>query len=778
MTMGAAFPSKAEILAQLEKQLRTGKVLPQVRFTVAEWKSGRNRVLETLAAQDWSADLLIVRSSAAAEDRAGQSLAGHFQSVPDVALADVAKAIDIVIASFGAVAAAADAVFVQPMLTNVALSGVVFTRDPNTDAPYIVLNYDTHGDTAAVTSGRRANLKTYVCWKASPRHVPEPLDKVVALAAELEERLGNDALDIEFALTAGGELYLFQVRPLAGERCGGLPEPRHDAILKSIAEKIAQANRPHPYLRGRRTLFGVMPDWNPAEIIGIRPRPLALSLYRNLITDSVWAYQRHNYGYRNLRSFPLMRSFHGLPYIDVRVSFNSFIPSDIGDDLADRLVDLYIEDLSSAPTLHDKVEFEIVFSCYAFDIDERLSRLLSRGFSVDDAATLKDSLRRLTNRIVHGETGLWRGDVEKIAYLEQRQDNIANSDMDVLEKVYWLLEDCKRYGTLPFAGLARAGFVAVQMLRSLVAVGVLDRQQYDAFMGTVDSVSGRMARDLKQLPRSEFLARYGHLRPGTYDILSFRYDEAPEVYLGGGDEAVSEAPQAPASFALSLAQMRQISDLLGQHDLNMDVVGLFDFIRAGIEGREQAKFVFTRSLSKVLQLLAELGQRHGLSREDMSFFDAGAIEGLYVASGDIGEVLRNSIAYGRSRYQETLRLNLPPLISSADDVWSFEVPAADPNFVTQRVVEAVVVPHTASPDLLKGAIVVIPSADPGFDWIFSQGVAGFITAYGGINSHMAIRAGELGLPAVIGAGEAMYAAWKAARRLRIDCANRRVDILR
>ena len=82
---------------------------------------------------------------------------------------------------------------------------------------------------------------------------------------------------------------------------------------------------PHPYLIGKRTVFGVMPDWNPAEIVGVRPQPLALSLYRELITDAIWAYQRNNYGYRNLRSFPLMPNFFGLPYIDVRLSFNSFI---------------------------------------------------------------------------------------------------------------------------------------------------------------------------------------------------------------------------------------------------------------------------------------------------------------------------------------------------------------------------------------------------------------------------------------------------------------------
>ena len=38
----------------------------------------------------------------------------------------------------------------------------------------------------------------------------------------------------------------------------------------------------------------------------------------------------------------------------------------------------------------------------------------------------------------------------------------------LVQKIYWLVEDCKRYGTLPFAGLARAGFVAKQLLDSFV----------------------------------------------------------------------------------------------------------------------------------------------------------------------------------------------------------------------------------------------------------------------------------------------------------------------
>ena len=167
--------------------------------------------------------------------------------------------------------------------------------------------------------------------------------------------------------------------------------------------------KPKPYLHGDRTVFGVMPDWNPAEIIGVRPRPLALSLYRELITDSIWAYQRHNYGYKNLRSFPLLIDFHGLPYIDVRVSFNSFVPADIEDDLADRLVNHYIDRLVAAPVLHDKIEFEIVLSCYSFDLPERLAQLPADVFSDDDRDTIAASLRRLTNRIINNRTSVCGG---------------------------------------------------------------------------------------------------------------------------------------------------------------------------------------------------------------------------------------------------------------------------------------------------------------------------------------------------------------------------------
>lgn len=171
-----------------------------------------------------------------------------------------------------------------------------------------------------------------------------------------------------------------------------------------------------------------------------------------------------------------------MPYIDVRVSFNSFLPAALEDNLSEKLVNYYIDRLIENPSLHDKVEFKIIFSCYTVDIKERIKILLNYDFTEEECIKICDSLRHLTNKIIDGNDGLWKKDIEKINRLEIRRDEIMNSSLDKISKIYWLLEDCKRYGTLPFAGLARAGFIAVQMLKSLVSIGVLSKIDYENFM--------------------------------------------------------------------------------------------------------------------------------------------------------------------------------------------------------------------------------------------------------------------------------------------------------
>ncbi|MBF0294546.1 MAG: phosphoenolpyruvate synthase [Magnetococcales bacterium] len=769
---GLRFSTKAGTLAALRGVVRGAGILPLARFTVTQWRTDpvawMARIVQEAGPPPW-----IVRSSCGREDSARASHAGAFLSLLHVPLEGVGEAVERVIAAYGA-STPDDEVLIQPMLQGVVRSGVAFSHDPNTCAPYRVVNWAEGEDTATVTGGMGG--RTWQQAALSPHGPPASLAGVLALIEELLALFDGVPLDCEFAVTdagAGERLWLLQARPLilarAPESEGG-----QAARLRRVEEKVSRGMGSHPFLIGRRTVYGVMPDWNPAEIIGVRPKPLALSLYRELITDAVWAYQRHNYGYRNLRSFPLMPNFFGLPYIDVRLSFNSFIPADLDEGLAGRLVDYYIDRLLAEPSLHDKVEFEIVFSCYTLDLPERLERLTGAGFSGQDRERIAVSLRKLTNRIIHPTEGLWRQDAAKLATLQARREELYLATANPLERIYWLLEDAKRYGTLPFAGLARAGFIAVQMLKSLVAVGIFGGEEYDAFLGGVSTVSGQLARDRALLDRTSFLARYGHLRPGTYDILSPRYDEAPDLYFDWSRRPPAPEPVKP--FSVTLPQMRELVKRLEGHGLLADPVGLFDFLQAGIELRELAKFHFSRNLSDTLALVAECGAGWGFSREEMAFCDIGVFRELYVATADPEMLLARSIEQGRARYRDALALSLPPVIAGPEDVWGFEWPESAPNFITHK---QVIAPTTGceARERLAGAVVCIPNADPGFDWLFAHPIAGLITAWGGVNSHMAIRAGELGLPAVIGAGEVKYRRWSGARRILLDCASRRVEVL-
>jgi hypothetical protein len=768
-----SFSTKARTLANLRGVLQSAQISPLVFFTVADWQQNQ-QANQSRVAQTIGRGPFIVRSSCQTEDSANASYAGAFLSVLDVPQAGLKAAVDSVITAYTH-ASPGDEVLVQNMLSGVMRSGVAFSHDPTTCAPYRVVNWSEGTDTTLVTGGMGGG-RTWQQAARSPVPPPADLAGILALIEELLALFSNVPLECEFAVTsAGGEdvLWLLQARALVLHSPPESPETQA-ARLQRIQEKVGRGMLPHPFLMGQRTAYGVMPDWNPAEIVGIRPKPLALSLYRELVTDAIWAYQRHNYGYRNLRSFPLMPHFFGLPYIDVRLSFNSFIPADLDEGLAGRLVDYYIERLLREPTLHDKVEFEIVFSCYTLDLPQRLERLKEAGFPKSELKAIADSLRRLTNRIVHPKEGLWRGDAAKLDVLTARREQLLSSGADPLERIYWLLEDTKRYGTLPFAGLARAGFMAVQMLKSLVAVGALSLTDYDSFLGGVSTVSGQLARDRATLDKATFLARYGHLRPGTYDILSPRYDETPETYFDWNQRL--PVPQPVKAFSLTLPQMREIVKLLVEHGLQSDPVELFDFLQAGIELRELAKFHFTRNLSDAIALIAQVGSQWGFSIDDMAYSDVGVFKELHVAGADPKSALRYSIEQGKARYAETLKVILPPLIARPEDVWGFEWPEAAPNFITQKQITAPVTACTAR-ERLAGAVVCIPNADPGFDWLFAYPIAGLITAWGGVNSHMAIRAGELGLPAVIGAGEVLFRRWSCAQLLHVDCAGHRVEVL-
>lgn len=776
--------TKGKTLQELQPLVHVSQVLPVVRLLAGDV---RNKCEETIRhlQQQISSTRLIVRSSARAEDNLTTSNAGHFKSVLNIPRHDqnaVGKALHDVVNSYGADCQDDEELFAQPMLEDIAIAGVAFTSDVDTLAPYYTLNYDESGRSDTVTGGMTtSSSRTYIHFKNAPFPPEEPLlAKIIQACREIEELSENGCLDIEFAVSKN-EVYILQVRPITVHGKQNLSQlDLKDSLLK-IHRKIEKLSAPHPNLLGSKAIFGVMPDWNPAEIIGLRPRQLALSLYKELVTDNVWAFQRDNYGYRNLRSHPLLISFLGMPYIDVRVDFNSFIPKALDEQIAAKLVDYYIAKLDSSPELHDKVEFEIVHSCYYLTLPEKLEALKNYGFNANEIKRIEFSLLELTNTIVDTEQGLYKKDLQRVHELAEHHAAISTSNLTIIEKIYWLVEYCKRYGTLPFAGVARAGFIAVQFLRSFVEAGIMSDEEKGLFLGSLNTVAKQLQTRLCKLAdgsetRDDFLRVFGHLRPGTYDILSPSYQENFEQYFS----KIPDSACHSCDYHFSESQKERISTLLRENGIQADANSLLCFMTEAIEGREYAKLVFTRTLSDILGLISMMGEKYGVSRDELSFLDIRTVMGLYSSLDhrDLKDILLSDITVNKILHQHTQAVKLPSLIRKPADVYGFFLEAETPNFVTLgRIVAETAGEQSLASDNVSGKIVFIRAADPGYDFLFTRQISGLVTQYGGANSHMAIRCAELGMPAVIGAGEKNFVEWSKAAILEIDCSGRQVRII-
>lgn len=779
---GLGFQGKARNLQNLQGILRGAKILDLLIFKTSEIKRDALSVAKSITAS--FSDEVIIRSAAQNEDEESASNAGAFLTIPCIhsqAIDSLLSALERVSESMGE---GEHELLVQPMLQGITLSGVVMSVDKEDSAPYVVVNFEESAKSDGITSGSSTKHQTFYHFRHASLPDQPRLRALIETIFELEAIFDCEYLDVEFAFAKEGEseqLYILQVRPIA-KRAEILHQEVFEALEK-IRIKFEKLNRPHPNLLGNRTIFGVMPDWNPAEIIGIKPRYLALSLYKELVTDSVWAYQRSNYGYRNLRSHPLLVSFVGIPYIDTRISFNSFIPENLNSKIATKLANFYLDKLANSPENHDKVEFEIILSCYHFNLPQKLGELQKEGFSQEELKRLEFALLELTNAMIDPIGGLYKKDLEKIKKLEEKFQSIESSELADIDKIYWGIEYCKRYGTLPFAGVARAAFVAVQILDSLVQIGFLNSQEKEDFLASLNTVSKKLSERIHELSsgkisKEEFLKEYGHLRAGTYSILSPSYKEAFESYFG--DIKACKSP-LKKEFCLSCEKKEILENLLVEHGLRISAQGLFDFIKEAIEGRELVKFGFTKVLSRVLEMVEAFGGRLEIPKEEMAHLDIKILLGLYANLEGITakERLLEDILFHKEEFALARLLKLPPIILDSKDIYSYVLPSSHPNFIGSGRVQAEVVDESMEGlgGELEGKIVCVKSADPGYDFLFTKGIAGLITCYGGVNSHMAIRCAEAGICAVIGAGEEYFERWRRARFLELDSASCKVEIL-
>jgi phosphohistidine swiveling domain-containing protein len=476
------------------------------------------------------------------------------------------------------------------------------------------------------------------------------------------------------------------------------------------------------------------------------------------------------------------------------VSFNTLTPDNLPPSLKEDLLDHYLEKLAEHPELQDKVEFDIVFTCFDLTFEERARELRHYGFSNRKVAVLREGLAAHTNMLLQGSDGIIARDMALLEQLPREALDTESilaaplSPQERLRTAYELLADCRNFGTVPFSRLARLAFIGMALLKSLLRRGTITQEFYDSFLGGLDTVASGLGNDVSSLASGHlslnaFLRRYGHLRAGTYNILTPRYDQIPDLFRDLRPSLSLD--HAPAPLSMTSRQVTRITSDLLKSGIQCSGEALLRFIKQTLELRESSKFEFTRALSAALEHIAIAGSDLGLSREQIASVDLDSLLAFRGPAGvdpqRIHDTWVASAVAGSEEQRLYRRLALPPVLTSGRDLVAAMDYSSRPNFVTQKVVRGAIAELNdidyANVPQLRDKIVLLENADPGYDWIFTRHPLGLLTKYGGVASHMAIRCAELGVPAALGCGGALFDRIKAAGVVTLDCATQSIALV-
>jgi glutamine kinase len=764
--------TKGSTLKKLK--LKYSKVPLTYVFKVQEYNNDKEKYYAKIKKKFKSQ--IALRSSNFFEDKTKKTLAGKFTSILNInpnSRQKVISSINLIIKSYKQYEHVQNEILVQEMVKDVKYSGVIFSHDTKTNSPYIKINYTKSKDTTLVTSGT-TNPETFVYFRYSVKKPQESfLKKLITSTEEVINIFKKSNLDIEFAIDKKNKIHIIQIRELKIEK--NINNKNIITNLQKLEKKIDKLQNSHAHLLGNTTYFGVMPDWNPAEIIGFRPKPLALSLYKELITDHVWSKNRLLFGYKDVTSSHLMTTFFGIPYIDLRVDFNSWLPESLSQTTANKLINYYLKKFKEKVHLHDKIEFDILFTCLNFKSREKLLILKKFGFNQKEINEIYKSLSKILNLTIKNFS-LLKSDLKT---LDERFKHIDNSKMYTIDKIYWLTEDCKRYGTYPFAGFARCGFVAIELLNSLVEKKILSEKQKDKFMQSTNTITSDMKSDFNKLSKNKFLDKYGHIRPNSYEITSFNYREAYNTYFS---KKQFEKGKKIIDFKFEKEVLLKINLFLKENQIRINVNQFVNFIKDSIKMREYSKFLFSKNLNKILEMIKMISQRNGINCSDAAFLEISDINNLYynLDGRNLSTVFKEIIKKNKKIYNDNSKVSLPEVILNKKDIYFFKPLKTQINFVGKKIITGsvfVLLKDSKNKIDLNNRIIFIENADPGYDFIFSHKILGLVTKFGGTNSHMAIRCAENGIQAAIGIGEKLFNNLSEKKKIQINGENQNIKVI-
>lgn len=770
--------TKADTLSALQSIVNKSHIEDMMIITVRDFLRGKRAIFHIIA-ERFKGDFVVIRSSSTFEDSIENSKAGHYESVLNVDSYNVEAVTDAITKVMLSYTDGDDSeerlqevideqILIQRQTRDVIMSGVVFTRDIIYNRPYYMISYDNDGKTDTVTGGKGGKTR-WIAKNVSREFLEERFLKLIMAVREIEALfLDIEALDIEFAINKDDEVIIFQVRPLAAV----INQPH---ILADRDLRDAKSLAKCAYLDESHMLSDAA-YWNLSRTLGVNPRPLDCSLYRELITSRAWSEGVSVLGYMPVEE-DMMQKIGNKPYISMDYAFQGLTPKGLDKHLCYKLFSYYKDQLHTQKGGHRKLESEVVFHSYDFMTERRLEELGKYNFSEEEINQIRQVLFHTTSKLLKNYKSITAEDKRNFDILADfRHEVRANSPlldtnvMKLYKYIEELLDSLHNNGAAQYARQAGYAYVARNLCQSLVVGGYFSKEQITRFYHSIPTIRTQFDYDYDcythgMITKTDFDAVYGHIRTATYDI---RTDCFKNMLID-----IDDITDATAKLNTEETYMLD-RDILEKaiSDIKIDISAdeLLEFLVLTTQNRAYFDFEFTKSLSLILEIVIRLGEILGIAREDMSYLEVPELLSYHSRDSYI-----QIIEQRRDMYHLNTYLVLPDTIYGIRDIDVIDIDETKPNFITNKYVTADVVNFDIKVEEdIAGKIILMSEANPRYDWIFKKGIAGLITEFGGATSHMALCCAEFGTPAAIGCGASVYGELTNRKRITLDCSNAKI----
>ena len=689
---------------------------------------------------------IMIRSNSSSEDKEYSSSAGKYLSIGPIERNDletIKKSWEMVVGSYEE--QDNQSVIFQNYIENAKSVSVLTSYKVGSDSAYRTFSTYYGSETDAITSGKYSEINNFFMHRSFDI-LPKKYEKYnvyLKIITQLEDLFKNKQLDIEMVLDKNNSPQLLQVRPLMGKKLNKESIFEEKDVIDRNLKNYKKLNKTTADRFGTNQIYSNMSDMNPAEMIGKKPDNIAFGLYKFMFTDTTWNIQRGEFGYRKYSGGKLMELFNNVAYINVNHSLNSFLTRNLQKESCEEIINYQLNKLKENPHLHDSIEFDISRSSYVFDTVEEFSKEYKNIISPSE--------------IINWHNDLIQIDTQNKSTLEKNK-KIILSTFSKLNKSfeYSKKENIKLIRdtmALPFTHHSRLGFVYFAQLNSLLKKEVITEDQKKLLLLSVNSISTKMKADAYEVKigkktLEDFLDVYGHIRAGNYNLLSSNLKNN----LNFTESLINNSQQPLEDNILPKDIYTNIEKYFMINEIPLEASAWIDMFQEGISTRENSKFYYTKGIDGILN---EVGEKNTSDRE---LFDLLDIEFNEENTSDM----------------RLMNVLMPDLITSNEDFYFYEEMSKNGNYIGQGTVigDVLLIDNEANrPNNLENKIVVIPAADPGWDWIFNYKIKSLVTKYGGPNSHMAIRCAEHNIPAILGVGENNFTVISNSKSLEIDFSN-------